>query len=66
MRQSTTWIALLCVLSLAGCATNASNCAGWQKISLKPETAVYLAGNDQNAGKGVANHNAYGKKAGCW
>ena len=66
MRKSTIWTALLCVLSLAGCATSASNCAGWQEISLKPETAVYLAGNDAQAGKGIAGHNVYGNKAGCW
>lgn len=45
---------------------SASNCAGWQQISLKPDTAVYLAGNDTKAGIDVAGHNAYGKKAGCW
>ena len=29
------------------------------KISLRPEAAVRLAGNDQSAGKGVASHNAF-------
>ncbi|MFD1226365.1 hypothetical protein [Pseudochrobactrum kiredjianiae] len=37
-----------------------------QKVNFRPETAVYLAGNDTQAGKGIAGHNAYGKKAGCW
>lgn len=66
MRKLGTWTATAFAVSLAGCATSASNCAGWQKINLKPETAVYLAGNDMNAGKSIAGHNAYGKKAGGW
>ncbi|WP_083331557.1 hypothetical protein [Brucella inopinata] len=36
------------------------------QLSLKPATAVYLAGNDIPAGQGIAGHNAFGKAAGCW
>ncbi len=36
------------------------------RISLKLETAVYLAGNDTQAGKSVASHNAYGRKSCGW
>lgn len=54
-------------LSLAGCqATAAPSCAGWEKISLKPSTAVYLAGNDVTAGQGIASHNRHGMNQGCW
>lgn len=62
-----TLVGFIMVLSLAGCTTKSSNnCAGWSGIALKSETAVYLAGNDTKAGKAVAGHNAYGKKAGGW
>ncbi|MBC8718409.1 hypothetical protein [Ochrobactrum sp. Marseille-Q0166] len=46
--------------------SNATNCAGWKQISVKPETAVYLAGNDLKAGQGIAGHNAYRQKACGW
>ena len=60
-------IPLLCVLTLAGCQTTAApSCAGWEKISLKPSTAVYLAGNDVTAGQGIASHNRHGSNQGCW
>ncbi|MFK4821449.1 hypothetical protein ACI0FS_14795 [Ochrobactrum quorumnocens] len=35
-------------------------------ISVKPDTAVYLASNDTKAGQGIASHNSFGKSAGCW
>lgn len=41
------------------------SCAVWAKISLEPQSAVYLDGNDTKAGAGVAGHNAYGKKRGA-
>ncbi|RZS88892.1 hypothetical protein EV217_1287 [Phyllobacterium myrsinacearum] len=66
MKRSNLWMPLLFALSLAGCQTNASNCAGWQKIHIKPTTAVYLAGNDVQAGQSIASHNAFGKTRKCW
>lgn len=60
------WMPLLFVASLAGCQTDAPSCAGWQKIPVKPATAVYLAGNDVPAGQGIASHNAFGKTRKCW
>jgi len=52
---------------LAGCATTAPpSCAGWERINLKPATAVYLVGNDVTAGQGIASHNKHGRNAGCW
>ena len=61
-----TWMLLLSVWSLAGCATSAQNCAGWNRIAVKPATAVYLAGNDVGAGQGIAGHNRFGAAQGCW
>jgi hypothetical protein len=67
MRLSTLSMLLLCVLSLAACQTNAPpSCAGFQRITVKPATAVYLAGNDVLAGQGIASHNAFGKTRKCW
>jgi hypothetical protein len=51
---------------LAGCATNASNCAGWKRVDLKPASAVYLAANDPAAGGTIAGNNRFGKAQGCW
>jgi len=60
-------IPVLCALSLAGCQTTAPpSCAGWQKITVKPTTAVYLAGNDLMAGQDIASHNKHGQNASCW
>ncbi|WP_292131681.1 hypothetical protein, partial [Mesorhizobium sp.] len=66
MRLCGTWALLICALSLAACTTSASNCAGWNRINLKPTSAVYLAGNDVGAGQGIAAHNRYGAAQGCW
>ena len=60
------WMLLPFALSLAGCATNASNCAGWQPIPLKPGSAVFLAGSDETASKALVEHDRYGKDQGCW
>lgn len=54
------------LLILTGCQTNTTGCAGWEKISLKPTTAIYLASNDVTAGQGIASHNRHGKNQGCW
>ncbi|MRG55375.1 hypothetical protein SAMN05428967_1313 [Phyllobacterium sp. YR620] len=43
-----------------------SSCAGWNKIRLKPETAVYLAKNDFAAGIDIDSHNLNGQNNGCW
>jgi hypothetical protein len=57
----------LCASSLAACSqTVQPSCAGWEKITVKPATAVYLAGNDLVAGQGIASHNKHGRNAGCW
>src|SRR5690606_15314178 len=66
MKRLSAWIAIGCALSLAACQTDANNCAGWKRISMKPDTAVYLTQNDLAAGQGVASHNSYGKSRGCW
>ena len=66
MRKLSTWMLAGFALSLAGCASNATNCAGWKQISVKPDTALYLAGNDVKAGQGIASHNQFGNARGCW
>lgn len=43
-----------------------SNCAGWNKIRIKPETAVFLAKNDFSAGIDIDSHNLNGQNNGCW
>lgn len=60
------WAILLSALSLAGCATSASNCAGWQKLTPSPATAVTLPASDQQFAKQVVSHNRYGVAQGCW
>ena len=60
-------IPLLCASSLAACQTTAGqNCAGWEKIAVKPATAIFLASHDVTAGQGIASHNRHGRNAGCW
>lgn len=66
-RLSRLLILSVCVSSLAACAQTAKpSCAGWEKIAIKPTTAVYLAGHDVVAGQGIASHNRHGRNAGCW
>lgn len=43
-----------------------SACAGWNKIRIKPETALYLARNDFAAGIDIDAHNLNGQNNGCW
>ena len=47
-------------------AKRTSSCAGWNKIRIKPETAVYLVKNDFSAGIDIDSHNLNGQNNGCW
>ncbi|MEK1854622.1 MAG: hypothetical protein AAAC48_22860 [Phyllobacterium sp.] len=66
---------LPCVLGTSGCGAmrwmsekpaGTSSCAGWNRIRIKPETAVYLAKNDFSAGIDIDSHNLNGQNNGCW
>jgi hypothetical protein len=66
---------LPCILAMSGCGAmrwmseapqNASSCAGWNKIRIKPETAVYLVKNDFSASIDIDSHNLNGQRNGCW
>lgn len=66
---------LPCVLATSGCGAmrwmdkkpaRSSSCAGWNKIRIKPETAVFLAKNDFSAGIDIDSHNLNGQNNGCW
>ncbi|QND52924.1 hypothetical protein HB779_14195 [Phyllobacterium sp. 628] len=46
--------------------SGSSKCAGWNRIRIKPETAVYLARNDFSAGIDIDSHNLNGQSNGCW
>lgn len=43
-----------------------TSCAGWNRIRIKPETAVYLVKNDFSAGIDIDSHNLNGQNNGCW
>ncbi len=64
------WTALLFAMSflVAGCTTNASNCAGWRKIPVSPAGAVKLASDPDlvPTGQGVASTNSFGRAQKCW
>ncbi len=75
MKILATVVILPCVLALTGCGAmrwadknppRNSNCAGWNKIRIKAETAVYLAKNDFSAGIDIDSHNLNGQNNGCW
>ena len=75
MKLFATVVLLPGILILSGCgamrwadktAPRNSNCAGWNKIRIKPETAVYLAKNDFSAGIDIDSHNLNGQNNGCW
>lgn len=68
---------LPCLLTISNCgamrwmdetskASGPTSCAGWNKIRIKPETAVYLARNDFSAGIDIDSHNLNGQSHGCW
>jgi hypothetical protein len=70
-------VLLPCILAISNCgamrwmdetskSTGSSKCAGWNKIRIKPETAVYLARNDFSAGIDIDSHNLNGQSNGCW
>ena len=56
------WIALALIsVSSLGCATNASNCAGWSAIN--PSRKDVLT---EGTVKQMLAHNEFGVKQGCW
>ncbi|MBB3234840.1 hypothetical protein [Phyllobacterium endophyticum] len=66
---------LPCILGTSGCGSmrwmsektaHTSSCAGWNKIRIRPETALYLAKNDFSAGIDIDSHNLNGQNNGCW
>ncbi|MGH6859620.1 MAG: hypothetical protein ACRECY_05145 [Phyllobacterium sp.] len=66
---------LPCILAVSSCGAmrwaaekpmRNATCAGWNKIRMKPETAVYLAKNDFPAGIDIDSHNLNGQNKGCW
>lgn len=68
-------LVLPCILAVSGCGAmrwasekpaRNSICAGWNKVRIKPETAVYLAKNDFSAGIDIDSHNLNGQNNGCW
>lgn len=49
---------MICALNLAGCLKTApTEGAGFQKVVLKPETAVYISKNDTPAAIAIASNN---------
>lgn len=52
---------LLLTLSLGGCVTNASNCAGWQEIILSKQDRLTQLTETQ-----ILEHNRQGERQGCW
>lgn len=70
MTRFATWMTLACVALLAGCQMSApaSVCDGWRRVPVTAAGAVKLA-NDPDlrpTGEGVAGHNQFGTKQGCW
>jgi len=67
MTKSLVPILLACAV-ISGCQTTAkgSACDGWRKLSMRLETALYVAMNDRELANGVAAHNAHGSRQGCW
>lgn len=67
MRKFLAPMLLLCVL-ISGCKTvsETNACAGWQMLTPRLETAVYVTMNDRAFANGVAAHNLHGRKLGCW
>ncbi len=66
---------LPCIVATSGCGAmrwmdqkpaGKSSCAGWSRIRIKPETAVYLVKNDFSAGIDIDSHNLNGQNNGCW
>ncbi|MHC5306133.1 hypothetical protein [Bartonella sp. LJL80] len=74
-------VLLPCLLSMAGCATQATawteklttqkvelptECTGWQQIEVKTRTRYYMMREDQRALVDIDAHNLRGKNLGCW
>lgn len=54
---------------VSACQTNkylTSNCVGWRDMHPKPDTARYIAENDQQFGVEVSANKAYGQKQCGW
>lgn len=56
------WTALFAlIMALGGCASGASNCAGWQAISLSKRDRL-----TRDTESMILEHNRQGEKQGCW
>lgn len=75
MKKLAVALLLPCVFAASSCSAlrwlsekpvDTANCAGWNKIRIKPETAMYLAKNDFAAGIDIDSHNLNGQNKGCW
>lgn len=56
----------LCAASLAGCATNAGICDGWEKENPTADTRAYIIKNDRPFAESVAGNLDFGRAKGCW
>lgn len=50
----------------AGCATSASNCAGWRQNDLSAAGLVALTKVDRPTAERVEGHDQNGKRQECW
>jgi|GEM_PF-971426 len=68
MNKSKAWMLLPFAGLLAGCQTNApaSICDGWKRLSPSAETRTFIIRNDRPFAEGVAAHNTFGTRQGCW
>lgn len=55
------WSVLMLGAALGGCASNASNCAGWQQINPSRHDRLTRLTEAQ-----ILEHNRQGEKQGCW
>ena len=55
-------------LVVSGCSQTApaSECDGWRKLTPSAETRQIIIQNDKPFAQGVAAHNTFGTKRGCW
>lgn len=75
MKKLALVLILPCIVATSGCGAmrwtsekpgRTASCAGWNKIRIKPETAVYLVRNDFSASIDIESHNLNGQNNGCW
>ncbi|EXL09138.1 hypothetical protein BG36_22890 [Aquamicrobium defluvii] len=70
MNRHAIWIApsFAALLAASGCSktTTVSECDGWRKLTPSAETRQIIIHNDKPFAQGVAAHNTFGTKRGCW